>query len=108
MISLEQFNQVELCIGEVREAETIAGSDRLLKLSVDMGSDVRTVVGGLARSYCPADLLGLKVVVAANLQPARIRGIESNGMLLGVRCADPAEISLLTVHRSVANGARVS
>ena len=108
MISLEQFNQVELRIGEVRAAEPIAGSDRLLKLTVDLGSDIRTVVGGLAKSYRPEELLGLKVVIAANLRPVRIRGIESKGMLLGVGCEQAANISLLTVHRSAANGALVS
>ncbi len=108
MISLEHFNEIELRIGEVRTAEPIAGSDCLLKLSIDMGSEIRTVVGGLAKSYRPEELLGLKVVIAANLQPARIRGIESSGMLLGVGCADPTQISLLTVHRPAANGARVS
>ena len=108
MISLEQFNQIELRIGEVRAVDAIDGSDRLLKLTVDLGSDARTVVGGLAKSYRPEELLGLKVVIASNLKPARIRGVESNGMLLGVGCADISNISLLTVHRPVANGAVVS
>ncbi len=108
MISLEEFSQIDLRVGEVRAAEPIGGSDRLLKLSIDMGSEIRTVVGGLAKSYRPEELLGLQVVIAANLQPARIRGIESSGMLLGVGCTDPTQISLLTVHRSAANGARVS
>ena len=107
MISLKQFNQIELRIAEVRAAEPIAGSDRLLKLTVDLGSDTRTVVGGLAKSYRPEELLGLKVVIAANLIPARIRGVESEGMLLGVGCAEATNISLLTDHRSVANGALV-
>lgn len=107
MISIDEFKRLELLIGEVRDAAPIAGSDRLLRLTVDLGGEVRTVVAGLAASYAPEALRGLQVVVASNLQPARIRGVESQGMLLGVGCADAREIGLLTVNRRVANGSRV-
>ena len=79
----------------------------LASLTIDLGGERRTLVGGLAKSYGPRDLLGLKVVVATNLEPARIRGVLSEGMLLGVGCQDGTSIGLLTVNRPVANGARV-
>jgi len=107
MISLEEFKRIELRVGEVLAAEPVPGSNRLLRLTVDLGAERRTLVGGLARSYDPDELRGLKVVVVANLTPARIRGIESQGMLLGVGCEDADAVALLTVNRSVANGATV-
>ena len=93
--------------GEIVAAEPISGSDRLLKLTVDLGGERRSVVGALAQSYAPAELRGLQVVVVANLAPARIRGIESQGMLLGVGCEEAKAIALLTVNRPVPNGASV-
>ena len=107
MISLDEFRRIELRVGEVVAAEPVPESDRLLQLTVDLGGDRRTVVGGLAQSYSPDELRGLKVVLVANLAPARIRGIESQGMLLGVGCEQPNAVALLTVNRPVANGAPV-
>ena len=110
MISLDEFKRIELRIGEVRAAEPMAGSERLLKLTVDFGEQTRTLVGGLAKSYSPEELLGLKVVVVTNLESARIRGVVSEGMLLCANSSaseEAASVSLVTVHRPVANGARV-
>lgn len=107
MISLDEFRRIELRIGEIVAAEPIPGSDRLLKLTVDLGGERRSVVGGLAQSYAPEELRGLQVVVAANLVPARIRGVESLGMLLGVGCEEAKAVALLTVNRPVPNGALV-
>ena len=107
MISLDEFKRVELRVGEILLAEPIPGSDRLLKLTVDLGGVRRTVVGGLAQSYVPEQLRGLQVVVAANLAPARIRGVESQGMLLGVGCGAAKAVALLTVNRRVPNGTPV-
>ena len=107
MISLDEFRRIELRIGEIVAAEPIPGSDRLLKLTVDLGGERRSVVGGLAQSYAPEELRGLKVVVAANLTPARIRGVDSQGMLLGVGCEEAKAVALLTVNRPVPNGAFV-
>ena len=108
MISLEEFRRIELRIGGIVAAEPIPGSDRLLKLVVDVGGETRTVVGSLAYSYTREELRGMQGVVATNLAPARIRGIESQGMLLGVGCEDPRAATLLTVHRPVSNGAIVT
>ncbi len=107
MISVNEFRQVALRVGEIVAAEPISGSKKLLKLTVDLGEERRTVVGSLAQSYQPQELHGLKVVVATNLAPARIRGVESQGMLLGVGCEDLTAVALLTVNRPVSNGAVV-
>lgn len=107
MISLSVFRQIELRVGEVLAAERVSGSDRLLKLTVDLGGERRSIVGGLGQSYTPEELQGLQVVVVANLAPARIKGIESVGMLLGVGCEEAKTVALLTVNRQVPNGTLV-
>jgi methionyl-tRNA synthetase len=106
MITIDEFRRIELRVGEVVAAERIAGADRLLKLKVDVGADTRILVGGLGAGYLPQELLGLKVVVATNLEPATIRGVVSQGMLLGAACRDAAP-ALLTVNRPVPNGTPV-
>jgi methionyl-tRNA synthetase len=105
MITIDDFRRIELRIGEIVAAERIAGADRLLKLTVDVGPETRVLVGGLGASYRPDELLGLKVVVAANLQPATIHGVRSEGMLLGAACSGAP--ALLTVNRPVPNGTPV-
>lgn len=107
MLTLDDFRQVELRIGEVVGAQPIPGSDRLLRLTVDLGDEQRQLVGGLAQGYPPRQLEGKRVVVVANMTPATIRGEVSEGMLLGVGCDDPRGVALLTVDRPVPNGARV-
>ncbi len=107
MVTAEEFRRMQLRVGRIVAAEAVPGTDRLLKVTVDLGDEQRTVVGGVAQSYRPAELEGLQVIVVANLVPARIRGVESQGMMLGVGCEDPREIALLTVTRPVPDGARV-
>lgn len=107
MISVEEFRKVALRVGEITDAEPVSGTSRLLKLTVDLGDEARILVGGLAQSYTPEELVGLRVIVATNLEPARICGIESQGMILGVGCENPTEVALLTVSRPVPNGAAV-
>ncbi len=107
MISIDVFKQIELRVGEILSAERVSGSDRLLKLTVDLGGEQRTIVGGLGQSYTPEELQGLQAVVVANLVPAKIKGIESAGMLLGVGCEDARAVVLLTVNRRVLNGTLV-
>ncbi len=107
MISLSDFKRIDLRIGEIVTAEPITGTDRLLKVQVDLGPEQRTLVAGLATSYTPHQLIGLKVIVVANLEPAVIRGVLSQGMLLGAGCSDGQAIALLTVTKQVANGTPV-
>ena len=107
MITLEEFKRIEIRVGEILTAEPVSGTDRLFRLTVDLGKERRTIVAGLAQSYAPDELSGMKVVVVANLTPVRIRGIESQGMLLGVGCEEVKSVALLTVNRPMPNGTLV-
>jgi methionyl-tRNA synthetase len=107
VITLEEFKRIEFRVGEILAAESVPGTDRLFKFMVDLGEERRTVVAGLAQSYAPDELHGMKVVVAANLVPVRIRGIESQGMLLGVGCEEVRSVALLTINRPMPNGTLV-
>lgn len=81
-VSIDQFFQTELKVATVIAAEAVPKSSRLIKMTLDLGSETRTVVGGIAVSYRPEELIGRQVVVVANLQPAKLMGIESQGMVL--------------------------
>jgi methionyl-tRNA synthetase len=81
-ISIDRFKQVRLRIGTVRAAEPVPKSKKLLKLTVDLGDETRTVVAGIALAYRPEDLAGKQVVVVTNLEPATLMGVESQGMVL--------------------------
>jgi methionyl-tRNA synthetase len=82
LIGIEEFQKVKLRTGKVLSAERIAGADKLLKLTVDMGTETRTVVAGIALQYAPEAMVGRTIIVVANLKPAKLRGVESQGMLL--------------------------
>ena len=82
-ISIDEFAKVDLRVGEVRFAERVKGADKLLHIKVDIGeSEPRTIVAGIAEVYDPDKLIGRKVVIVANLQPRKLRGIQSNGMIV--------------------------
>ena len=81
-IGIDDFSKVELRVGQVKAAEKVKGADKLLRLEVDMGNEVRQVVAGIAEAYAPETLVGRKVVIVANLAPRKLRGLESNGMVL--------------------------
>jgi methionyl-tRNA synthetase len=82
LISIEDFQKVRLRTGRILAADRIPGADRILKLTVDVGTDTRTVVAGIALQYAPESLVGKTVVIVVNLKPAKLRGVESQGMLL--------------------------
>ncbi|MBI4615104.1 MAG: methionine--tRNA ligase subunit beta [Planctomycetes bacterium] len=106
-ISLEEFQKIDLRVGVIREAERIPGANKLLHLSVDCGGATIELVSGIAPTYDPAELPGKRIVVITNLEPARIRGVESQGMLLAAQDGE-GRLSLVTLDREVASGARVS
>jgi len=81
-ISIDDFAKIELRVGQVKAAENVKGADKLLRLEVDLGTEVRQVVAGIAESYAPELLIGRKVVIVANLAPRKLRGLESNGMIV--------------------------
>ena len=81
-ISVDDFAKVELRVAQVKVAEKVKGADKLLRLEVDLGTEVRQIVAGIAEAYPPETLVGRKIVIVANLAPRKLRGLESNGMLL--------------------------
>jgi methionyl-tRNA synthetase len=81
-ISIDDFAKVELRVAQVKTAERVKGADKLLRLEVDLGTEVRQLVAGIAEAYEPETLIGRKVVIVANLAPRKLRGLESNGMIV--------------------------
>jgi methionyl-tRNA synthetase len=81
-ITIDDFAKVELRVGQVKVAEKVKGADKLLRLEVDLGTEVRQIVAGIAEAYAPETLVGRKVVIVANLAPRKLRGLESNGMIV--------------------------
>jgi methionyl-tRNA synthetase len=96
---------VNLKTAVVLEAEKIEGADKLLKLQVDLGEEKRQLVAGIALHYAPEDLVGKTVVVVANLKPAKLRGVKSEGMLLAASLGDT--LKLVTVEGDLGAGAAV-
>jgi len=105
MISIDEFGKVDLRVARVISAENIPGADRILKLEVDLGYEKRTIVAGIAQHYKPQELVGRQVVIVANLKPATIKGIQSQGMVLAAEDGD--RLSLLTVTEEIPDGSRV-
>ena len=105
-ISLAEFANVQLRVAEIKRAAKVAHADRLLELTLAVGDETRTVVSGIARWYRPEDLPGRKVVLVANLKPAKLRGIVSEGMILA---ADDGEGNLVLIEpeQDIAPGAEV-
>ena len=81
-ISIDDFAKIELRVAQVKTAERVKGADKLLRLEVDLGTEVRQLVAGIAEAYTPESLIGRKVVIVANLAPRKLRGLESNGMIV--------------------------
>lgn len=81
-ITIDDFAKVELRVGLVKVAERVPKSDKLLRLEIDIGTEVRQVLAGIAEAYAPETLVGRKVVIVANLAPRKMRGLESNGMIV--------------------------
>ena len=106
-IGIDDFARVELRTAKVLEAERVAGADRLLKLTVDIGTEKRTIVAGIAARYAPEALIGKTIVVVANLKPAKLRGVVSQGMLLAASDASGAPYILTTEDPGVPAGWRV-
>jgi len=105
-IDIATFQQVDLRVAEVLAAERIQGADRLLKLQVDVGGERRQIVAGIAQHYAPEELVGRRIVIVANLKPAKLRGELSQGMLLAATDEDGV-LSLLTTDKNVKPGAKV-
>lgn len=106
LIGIEDFAKVELKVAEVKEAEKVPKADKLLRLQIQIGEEKRQIVAGIAEYYQPEALVGKKIIVVTNLKPAKLRGIESNGMLLAAKKKDT--LTLLTVESDIPSGAKIS
>ncbi len=107
MITIEDFSKVELRVGQIQVAERVKGADRLLRLEVNMGEEVRQIVAGIALAYAPETLIGRKVVIVANLAPRKLRGLESNGMLVAASLGESGKPVLAGFLEDVEIGARL-
>ena len=94
-------------VGEVVSAEAVPNATKLLKLMVDIGTEVRQVVAGIAEYYKPEQLIGMKVVLVTNLQPRKLRGVESNGMVVAASVGAEGRPVLATFKEDVPKGAKL-
>jgi len=107
-ITIEDFAKVEMRVGEVLTAERVPKSDKLLRFTVDLGeAEPRQILAGIAEYYEPEKLVGRKVVVVSNLKPRKLRGFESQGMVLAASVGDEGRPVLATFTEDVPNGARL-
>ncbi len=104
-ITIDDFKRIQIRVATIREAERIPKSDKLYKLTIDLGNETRTLVAGIAETYSPEELIGRQIAVLVNLQPAVIRGVVSEGMLLAADVDGKAV--LLSPDREVPNGSVV-
>nr|WP_281169597.1 methionine--tRNA ligase [Thermicanus aegyptius] len=105
LINIDEFAKVELRVAEVIEADRIPGADRLLKLILDLGTEKRQVVSGIAEYYKPEELIGLKLILVANLKPVKLRGVDSYGMILAAKEGDTLKVA--TLPKEIPNGTLV-
>jgi len=105
MISIDDFRKVELKVATVKSAEPHPNADKLIVLQVDLGSEQRQICAGIRNHYTPEELVGKQVVVVANLETAKLRGLESQGMLLAA--SDDGRVIILTPEKPVLAGALV-
>jgi methionyl-tRNA synthetase len=106
-ITIDDFAKVDLRVGEVKSAEPVKGADKLLHLQIDIGEpEPRTIVAGIALSYKPEQLIGRKVVIVANLQPRKLRGITSHGMIVAASIEGGPAV-LAGFQEDIPNGARL-
>jgi methionyl-tRNA synthetase len=94
-IGIEDFAKVELICAEITACEKIEGADKLLKLQLDIGGQAKQIVSGIAKWYTCESLVGKKIIVVSNLKPAKLRGVQSNGMLLAAKYGDDLKVVFL-------------
>jgi methionyl-tRNA synthetase len=106
ILEFEDFKKMDLRVAHVKSATMVEGADKLLKLEVDIGGEDRQIVAGIAKHYAPEDLTGKNIIVVANLKPAKIRGVESRGMLLAATDGD--KVVVLVPDKDASPGSRIS
>jgi len=106
MISIDDFRKIELKIATIKSAEPHPNADKLMVLQIDLGSEQRQICAGIRNQYTPEELVGKQIVVVANLETAKLRGLESQGMLLAA--SDEGRVIILIPEKSVQAGSKVS
>jgi methionyl-tRNA synthetase len=106
MVTIEEFSKIDLRVATIKAVEPHPNADRLLVLKIDLGTEERQLVAGIRAHYAPEELVGKQIVVVTNLQPATLRGVESQGMLLAA--SDGEKIVVLSPEKPVAPGAKIS
>ena len=104
-ISIDDFRKIELKVATIKSAEAHPNADKLLVLQIDLGGEQRQICAGIRNSYTPEELVGKQIVVVANLETAKLRGMESQGMLLAA--SDEGRVIIMTPEKSVQAGAQV-
>lgn len=107
VITIEDFEKIQLRTARVMACERVPKSDKLLKLSLSLGKETRTVVSGIAKHYTPEEMVGKQVVLLANLKPAKLRGIESQGMILCASDAEDTTLRLISADGDMKDGAEI-
>jgi methionyl-tRNA synthetase len=107
IVTIDDFKRIDLRVAEIKAAERVEGTDKLMKLVIDVGDETRTLVAGIAQHYQPAQMVGRRIVVLANLQPRTLRGVESKGMLLAASWGN-GDLAILSVDGAAPAGAKVS
>ena len=110
IVNFEDWSKLDLRVGKVFEVEDIEGADKLYKFTIDLGSEIgkRTICAGIKLYYSKEELLGKKVVVFVNLKPRKMRGIESEGMILAACTTDESEVRLITPEKDIEVGSKVN
>lgn len=108
VVQFDDFLKLDLRVGTITSAEAHPNADKLIVIQVDLGTEQRQIVAGLRGHYEPEAIVGQQIIVVTNLAPRKMRGLESQGMLLAASTEGDAQIILLTTERQIAPGSRVS
>lgn len=106
VINFEEFEKIDLRAGKILEAERVEGSDKLLKLQIDLGEEKRQILAGIGKTYTPEELINKTVIVIINLEPRMLMGLESQGMVLAVK--DNNNLSVLVPEKEIVPGSKIS
>ncbi|MFZ3057806.1 MAG: methionine--tRNA ligase subunit beta [Minisyncoccales bacterium] len=106
VINFEEFEKIDLRAGKILEAKRVEGSDKLLKLQIDLGEEKRQILAGIGKTYTPEELINKTVIVIINLEPRMLMGLESQGMVLAVK--DNNNLSVLVPEKEIVPGSKIS
>lgn len=108
-ISFEEWSKLDLRVAEIKKAEEIEGADKLWKLTLDVGElGKRIICAGVKNYYSKEELKGKKIIIVSNLEPRKMKGVLSEGMLLAASTENHSEVVLLTIDKDIKNGSKIS